>query len=286
MASLRSIKRKIKSVKSIQQITYAMKMVSSIRLKYAKDKLAGAQPYSENLKKICGRIIAKTAGDPGQGGQHPLVKQGRPGRLLLIVVSGDRGLCGSFNAAIVKKAIELVRNSGEVKIDVIAVGRKVRSALLFQKIDTISGYEIANMRYSDAEAVALDAMNLYSQGVYEAVHVLYSQFKSVLRHPVAVENFLPVDMSGLSSKEKAGDCIFEPAPEKLLPMLIPAYVKSRLYSILLESVASENAARMMAMDSATKNADEVIKDMTLKSNKIRQEKITQELSEITSGSNF
>lgn len=283
MASMRDIKRRKGSIQSTQQITKAMKLVSTVKLQRAKSNAERSQAYFQSMFQTVNSILAKT-----RGLEHPYLQESESQKKAVIVMTSNRGLAGGYNSNISK----LVMNSGLSKEDVLvyAVGRKGKENL--QR----NGYKIEE-DWSDIaeEPVYADAMQLgkvllqkFADGEIGEIYLAYTKFKNTVSHEPTLMKLLPVDIPEENEDEKGASVAeaimnFEPEDEEALNLLIPKYVNSLIYGGLVESVASENGARMQAMDSATSNAEEMIGDLTLKYNRARQGSITQELTEIIAG---
>ncbi len=282
MATLRDIRRRISSVKSTQQITRAMKMVAAAKLRRAQERMQKARPYARSLDEMLGHVSAKV--DPSL---HPLLAVREPRKVAVVVMSGDRGLAGSFNTNIIRRAVNEVQSLRESGADVqmICVGRK--------------GYEFFNKRnypllahyisfFNDLDfAHAQDIVHLIS-GKYVAadldrVFLVYNEFKSVVQQKLVVQQLLPIVPRPPATEKYPADYLFEPEPVKLLDSLCPRYLNIEVWQALLESYAAELGARMSAMDAATENAQEVLEQLRLHYNKARQASITKELLDIVGG---
>ena len=294
MPSLIDLRRRIRAVKSTQQITKAMKTVAASRLRRAQDRIVGARPFARLMLRVLNELAARIDASP-----HPLlappVAPGAP--VLLFVVTADKGLCGSFNANILRRAAGYV---GEAERPVVlgCVGRKGRD--FFVRRDFEVRFELINifnaLKYDHAQAVAHAAVEQYTSGAVSRVDLVYNEFKSVIQQPVVVEPLLPIPRldeadagaDGPAAAPEAGvapgaDYLYEPSPAEIFDNLLPRHVETQVFRALLESAAAEHAARMTAMDAATRNADEMIGGLTLYMNKVRQATITRELIEVVSG---
>jgi len=295
MPSMKDIRRKISSTKNTQQITKAMKMVSAAKLRRAQTSIVAARPYAYKIHSVISKLVA--------GGEysHPLLttEPKSAGKILLVVLTSDRGLCGAFNGNIIKFADRFYKENKEKHeaIDFIFVGRKAND--YFKKrnvtvIETITN--LANeIKFSMALELSEKIMKDFEEGSYDKVVVVYNEFKSAISQKVISEQLLPVTpmsrmemAQSVEDGEKAdpeisGDYIFEPAPNLILSSLVPKHFAIQIYRAMLESVASEHGARMSAMDGATRNAGQMIRKLTLTYNKLRQAAITKELMEIVSG---
>jgi len=276
---LRQLRRRIKAVQSTQQICRAMKAVATAKMAKAQERVIAARPYSQYIKEVLGRLAA-AAGDA----RHPLLEVREPQKVCYVVITADRGLCGAFNANILRRALAEVQKWPDVSI--VAVGRKGRDFFRFR------GWKIAqqyvrlgeDIKIGHAKEIARYVMDSYARGEFDRVYLVYSQFINVLVQKPTVVQLLPVEppAEGETSRYRV-QYIFEPSPEAVLADLLPRYVESIVYHGLIESKASEHSARMTAMDAATKNAGEMIDRLTLRMNRIRQESITKELLDIVGG---
>lgn len=286
MASLLDIRRRIRAVKSTQQITKAMKAISASRLRRAQESMMGARPFASQMERVLGGLASQV-----DTSAHPLLTQrasDAPDRpTLIIVVSADKGLCGGFNTNIVKQAGEVITNAGTTGVSLGLVGKKGREFfgrrgydVRFELVDIF-----ANLKYAHAQAIAREAVTAFVEGEVDSVHVVYNEFKNVLQQQVVVNQVLPITplVPSDAGNERLPDYLYEPDPDQILDSLIPRHVEVQFYRALLESAAAEHAARLTAMEAATKNATEMIADLTLYMNKVRQAKITGEIIEIVSG---
>lgn len=288
MPNLIDIRRRIRSVKSTQQITKAMKMVAASKLRRSQERVIAARPYARTLgatlASVTGRIPPREDGSPA----HPLLAQREEKKVVLVVVTGDKGLCGAFNTNVNRAAGAFVREKKKagVEVSLVTLGRK---AVDFWKRRTVPVLEsrpglFQRFGYDTAAEIARSLAARFTGGEVDAVHVVYNEFKSVISQTVGVKRLLPIELDELGAGESGGtDYLFEPGPDVILGRLLPRHVEFQLFRILLESNAAENAARMTAMESATKNAGEMIDSLTLTYNRARQAKITKELIEIVSG---
>ena len=290
MANLKNLKDKIMSTKKTQQTTKAMKMVSAAKLRRAQDHIVNARPYARKLLDVIQRMALNTQIT------HPFLKKlslssDQKSKLLLVVLTSDRGLCGGFNNAICKYTEKFLNQQKDnyKKIDFIFVGRK--ASTYFKRRGFTAQKEILNLarniNYQLAADISENILDAYSSGECEKVHVIYNEFKSALAQDVVDEQILPVKQADLKDSNKGflSDFVFEPRIEDILDTLLKKHFAIQIYRCLQESVASEHGARMSAMENATKNAGEVISSLSLEYNKARQAKITTELIEITSGAN-
>jgi len=282
MASLKLIRQRIRSAKNIRQITRAMKLVAAARLKKAQDRVLEARPYADKLKEFMESISSG-----GSLPEHPLLeKRVEVKRVGLILVTAERGLAGSYNAAIIRKAADWMKESA-VPTDLIAVGKK--GALFFGKrggnIVHQQVIATAGVTYEDATEVTAKAVQMFTDGEVDAIYLCYSKFYSAIRQVPQITQMLPIEPPTADEAGAAGskDYEFEPSPDELLGILLPKYVQTLVFQALLESNASEHGARMTAMTSATDAAGKMIDSLTLKANRERQASITKEILEVVGG---
>lgn len=288
MASLKDIRARIDSTRNTQQITKAMKLVSAAKLRKAQMQIQNMRPYAQNLLKVIANIAVT------ERVSHPLLSQGEEiKKVLLVVVSSDRGLCGGFNAQVIRFTDQyLKQNKAQYEqVDTIFIGRRALDFFArrgVQPIEAILKLD-KDISYQLASGVAEKLMKKYLDGEYQEIRLIYNEFKSAISQKVVCETLLPVDLSkqSLSGSESTSafstDMIFEPSPEVMIDELLVKHFSMQVYRCMAESVASEHGARMSAMENATNNAKEVLAKLTLTYNKLRQEKITTELIEIVSG---
>jgi F-type H+-transporting ATPase subunit gamma len=286
MPSLIDIRRRVRAVKSTQQITKAMKMVSTSKLRRAQERIVRSRPFAHEMLRIFNDLASRV--DPSA---HPLL-QNDPlqARTLLIVITGDRGLAGSFNMNVVKTAMnqmaEVSDNPGR-DVALALVGRKGRD--FFQRRGFDVKYEevglFQNLKWSNAQMIARTAIDEFLGPDISQVFLVYNEFKSVISQRVVVEQLLPIPRLNEERSAALGnvDYLFEPTPDELLRVLLPFHVSVQIARALLESAAAEHAARMQAMDSATRNAKDMVDRLTLYMNKVRQAAITREIIEVVSG---
>jgi F-type H+-transporting ATPase subunit gamma len=300
MATLLDFRRRIRSVKSSQQITRAMKFVAAARLRRAQEAALAARPYARELARLLRSIMSRI-----QDVTHPLMEKREEKNVLAIVMTGERGLAGAFNANILRKANEFFRANKAKKVVTVPVGKKGRDSL--KKAGFVFAGEFVNVlarvEFKTAKEIANLATELYAKGEIDAVYIIFSEFKSVMATNLTVEKLLPIEKMEEADEAKVNshgdgaksasdqssvqiDYIYEQPPEHILGKLLPRYVETQILRAMLESSASEYAARMTAMEAATKNAGEVIEALTLRMNKVRQSAITTEIIEIVSGANY
>jgi F-type H+-transporting ATPase subunit gamma len=282
------IKRRIRSVKNTQQITRAMKFVAAARLRRAQERAFAARPYARAISRV-----VRSAALRVPEGAHALLRRPPEKRILLVAVSGERGLCGAFNANVIRRTLEFLREHAEQDPAIIVLGRKIRDAMRKQRRKIIAEHVDVTSRPDPAVAaeIAKDVMALYERGEVDAVYIVFNEFKSVLSQNLKLEKLLPIEpdqaLAGEESADKSKEVpieyLFEQPPAELFGRLLPRYVQVQIYRALAESAAAEHAARMTAMDSATNNAGELIDQLTLYMNKVRQAAITKEIIEVVSG---
>jgi len=280
MPSLIDIRRRIRSVRNTQQITKAMKMVSAAKLRRAQDRVIASRPYGAELRALLADVAAGAAGDE-RVAEHPLLARRPEERLQLVLITSDKGLAGAFNANLIKAAQRFAAERRPASTTFELIGRKGRDFFRKRGV-TITGEHLglAKVQYLDAATIARTLMERFQNQEIDALYVLYNEFKSVLAQKVTLTQVLPIELP-----QQAGpvDFIFEQPPLQMLETLLPRYVESEVYRALLESAAAEHAARMTAMDAATSNAAEMIDNLTLYMNRVRQASITKEIIEVVSG---
>jgi F-type H+-transporting ATPase subunit gamma len=280
MATLLDIRRRIRSVRSTQQITRAMKMVAAARLRRAQDSIFNARPYANQMLTLLASLAART-----EQRAHPLLAERPVEKVLLVLITADRGLCGAFNANLIRAAQDYLEERGDKEVSIVAVGRKGRDAVRKRPLKMVAEHInlFGHLEFSHAQQVAREIINLYTEQKVDAVDFLYNEFKSIMTQRVRVERYLPIKPVQPAAGEALIDYIYEqPAPE-ILNALLPRYVEVEVYRALLESQAAELASRMTAMDAATNNAAELIDSLTLHLNRVRQAAITREIIEVVSG---
>lgn len=302
MPSLLDIRRRIRAVKSTQQITKAMKMVAASKLRRAQERIQQARPFAIQMLRVLNSLATRV--DPAA---HPLLDERRTplagGRTLLFVITADRGLCGSFNTNVIKSSGTFIAESRDREVALGLVGRRGRD--FFGRRGFQVRYEqinlFATLKFADAQSIAKAAMEAFGGGEVDGVYLVYNEFKSVLNQRVVVERLLPIPRGAFSGEPQGGvettgttpavaaqhappvDYLYEPTPEELFKTLLPSHVEVQVFRALLESAAAEHAARMTAMDAATRNSAEMIEGLTLYMNKVRQAAITREIIEVVSG---
>jgi F-type H+-transporting ATPase subunit gamma len=292
MPSLIDLRRRIRAVKSTQQITKAMKMIAASRLKRAQDRVVSARPFAQRMLTVLNGLVSRVEPDA-----HPLLQMPdqTTGRPLLIVITADRGLCGSFNSNVIKAAGQFITTDAQGReVALGLIGRKGRDFFKRRGFDV--RYEAAGifqkLTFGDAAKIADAAIEEFTSGGASSVYLVYNEFKSVMSQKLVVERLLPIPRfeptagtpaPGGAGVGGAGDYIFEPGPEEIFTTLLPRHVQVQVYRALLESNAAFFAAQMTAMDAATRNSSEMIDNLTLYMNKVRQAAITREIIEVVSG---
>ena len=280
MASMRDIKRRKSSIQSTQQITKAMKLVSTVKLQKARNRAEATNPYFNYMYKTVSSMLAKSGTI-----DHPYLRGGQSNKKAVVVITSNRGLAGGYNSNIVK----LITGGDFVKedLDIYAVGGKGAEALSRRGYNIVeNASEIMEApTYSDAAALCNKVLDAFTKGEVGEIYLAYTHFKNTVSQEPKLIKLLPVEIDPAETDDSNVLMNYEPNEEEALNMIIPKYVTSLFYGALVEAVASENGARMQAMDSATSNAEEMISDLSLKYNRARQGSITQELTEIIAGVN-
>jgi F-type H+-transporting ATPase subunit gamma len=299
MPSLKSIRTQIASKKSTQKITRAMKLVSAARLRGAQDAIVAARPYANALVEVIAQVASRAGAEA-----HPLLERRAPARVTLVPITSDRGLAGGFNANIIRAVQKFISERSNERVDdrsgalpaievsLVIVGKKGRDYYRRRKITVKHELPAATGATADelARQVASIVVDAFVNGQTDCVYLVYNEFKSAVQQRVVVEPLLPVTRAQVTpggaptaTETTPIDFLYEPSKKELLDVLLPQFIQSQVHRALLESVASEFGARMTAMESATNNAKEMIADLTLKYNRVRQAAITKELMEIVSG---
>jgi F-type H+-transporting ATPase subunit gamma len=289
MPSLIDIRRRIRAVKSTQQITKAMKMVAASKLRRSQERIFNARPYAREMQRVLSGLAARV--DPTA---HPLLdyrsppEAGAVSRTLLFIVTADKGLCGSFNTNVIKAASTLIVSSEDRPIILGLVGRKGRDFFRRRGLEIV--YEQVGLfqalKYADAQQIARAAIEEFTAKSVDRVLLVYNEFKSAIQQRVVIEDLLPIPRAAVTDAGGSSariDYLYEPAPQEIFNQLLPRYVETQVYRALLESNAAFFAAQMTAMDTANKNATEMISQLTLYMNKVRQAAITREIIEVVSG---
>ncbi len=293
MANLLDIRRRIKSVKNTQQITKAMKMMSAARLKRAQDAVVTARPFAGKMTEVLGELAART----DENFHHPLLDQRGDQRYLLVLITADKGLCGAFNTNLIKAAQAFISENEGKHFEMLPIGRKGRDFFRRRNVELVNEYigltGKGHVEYGEAVEVAREIIKRFTEDEeLDKVFIIFNEFRSVLQQRVIVEQLLPVSRAAEETEDEGGaqaraqttiDYIYEQEPAEIFSRLLPRLVETQIFRALLESVASEHGSRMTAMDSASKNAGELISTLTLNMNRIRQAAITNEIIEVVSG---
>jgi F-type H+-transporting ATPase subunit gamma len=280
MANVRDIRRRIRSAKNIQQITRAMKFVSAARLRKAQERVIAARPYAQQMLSVLNSLATRV---PERS--HPLLARRDGHRIELVVITADKGLCGAYNTNVIRHALEFIAEHADAPVDLNILGRRGRD--FFRRRSYSVRQEAINVlqkpSFADAAAIARDIIEEFVQEKKDLVWLLYNEFKSVVQQRVIVEPLLPIKKLAGMEEAHLIEYLYDEPAEKIFNNLLPRHVESQVFRALLEAAASEQGARMTAMDAATKNATEMIDSLTLYANKVRQAGITKELIEVVSG---
>ncbi|MCY4627026.1 MAG: ATP synthase F1 subunit gamma [Acidobacteria bacterium] len=288
MPTLLELRRRTRSVRNTEQITRAMKMVATARLRRAQEAIVSARPFAARILEVLNSVVvgAKTE-------SPPLLRERPPRRVEVVVITSDRGLCGSFNTNVLKRCEILLKSLSDNEVGVRAVGRKGKDHFRRRGVRLVDPLEdiFRALGYEHARAIAAPLMERYHREDPEdpegldAIYLVFNEFKNILRQDVRVERLLPLERLDLSSSDgaPAREFFYEPTEGEIFSELLPRHVEYQIWRALLESVAAEQAARMTAMDNATKNASELIADLTLTMNRVRQAAITKEILEVVGG---
>ena len=287
MATLREIRTRIRTVRNIEKITRAMKLVAAARLKRAQGRVEAARPYAERMEQMLRRLSAA-----GATTEHPLLQVREERNVAALVLTSDRGLCGSYNTNLLRQAIQFLRARDPESIRLILMGRKGERFFRRHPYPVLESHMLgsgADLSFADVQPIAQTLRRLFESGEVDAVYVIYQRFQTAMTQVPTVLPLLPLKPVQASETEVAqmevlaGEMIFEPAPDELLGRLLPRYVDTQVFRTLAEAIASEHGARMTSMSAATENAGEMISTLTLSLNRARQAAITREIAEIVSG---
>lgn len=281
MPSILDLRRRIRSVKNTQQITRAMKMVAAARLRRAQERVLNARPYAKQMRQFLSSLAART-----EDRSHPLLAERPVHRVLLVLVTADRGLCGAFNANLIRTGQKYLLEHRDQEVQMMAAGRKGRDFFRRRSVKMVAEYASLFQRrveYAGAQKLAAQIIDLYANQSVDAVDLIYHEFKSLLAPNLVVARLLPVKTEEPAPGETLVDYIYEQPPAEIFARLLPRYVEAEVYRALIESQAAEFASKMTAMDTATNNAKDLIDSLTLYLNRVRQAAITKEIIEIVSG---
>jgi F-type H+-transporting ATPase subunit gamma len=290
MPTLLDFRRRIRSVKNTQQITRAMKFIAAARLRRAQEMAVSLRPYASGIREVLASAMSRIENPE----QFPMLAERPEERILVLVASGERGLCGAFNANVLRRAFEFLRDHKDKSLEVITIAKKSRDAFRKRPWKIAAEYVDITTKadLGKAREIAAEVMKLYEAGQADSVYLIYNEFKNVMAQTLRVEKLLPLDRSALAAHDKSAppassadavDYIYEQPAAEIFNKLVPRYVEMQIYRMLAETSAAEHAARMTAMDSATSNASDVIDALTLHMNKVRQAAITREIIEVVSG---
>ena len=287
MATPRQIRGRIRTAKNIQQITKAMKMVAAARLRRAQEAVGAARPYAEKI-----RAVMQSLGTGGtEGLQHPLLRRsdGEPANIGVILITGDRGLCGAYNSTVIRRANDLIKPFGPSHAKLVCIGKKGATFFKRRGFNVVAEHLVpaTGISFSEAQVLSRTGRELFANGEIDVLYLIYTQFFSAMTQRPQTLTVLPIQPPTADETSDAPqqpvDYIFEPDPEVILASLLPRYVDTQVYQAIIESVASEHGARMTSMSSATDNAGKMISSLTLSLNRARQATITKEIAEIVGG---
>ncbi len=283
MPSLIDLRRRIRSVKNTQQITKAMKMVSAAKLRRAQEKVLAARPYSSVLREMMASILGNEPED-SPALAHPLLARRKEDRILVLLLSGDKGLCGAFNSNVIRRSQQFLAERSSAEVEMELIGRKGRDFYRRRNV-SIAGEWINifnNIDFPTCRKISDNVISRFTRREVDAVYLIFNEFKSVMRQTLIVDRLLPVQVDTAEGGGSFEYLYEQPAPE-IFRTLLPRYVDVAVYQAMIESAAAEHAARMTAMDAATRNAEEMIDKLTLHMNRVRQASITNEIIEVVSG---
>jgi F-type H+-transporting ATPase subunit gamma len=281
MLGMREIRRRIRSVNSIQQITRAMQMVAVSRLKRAEERLHSARPYAEKIQELMESLAPSLPQI-----EHPLLAKREPRRIALVLITSDKGLCGAFNANIIQYAHRFIEEHSDKEIKLFLVGKKGHD-FFGRRSNSIEYYlpQVSrDISPQEVKEISNSFVQGFEQGLHDEVYLFYTQFRTVMNTIPTQTKLLPIESPGAESQQGAAEPIYEPSAEEIMNELLPRYIEAQIYKGLVESSASEHASRMVSMKNATDNAEEMIRTLTLSYNKARQASITKEIIEVTTAS--
>lgn len=283
MPNILDLRRRIRSVRNMRQITRAMKMVAGARLRRAQERVVAARPYANEIRTVLESVAARV--DSSEQNLNPLLAVRPVRKVLLVLVTADAGLCGAFNSNLIRAAHSYLNQHVNEEVSLVTVGRKGRDHFR-KKSGLIIGERVnffSKLSFADARAITEQVIDLYSRGKVDAVDFLYNEFKSIMTQRLTVERYFPIPPMKPPEGQFLVDYIYEQPPAEIFSHLLPRYIESQVYRALLESQAAELAAKTTAMDAATRNASDMIDSLTLYMNRVRQATITKEIIEIVSG---
>ena len=278
MANLKDIRDRIKSVKSIQKVTKAMKMVAAAKMRRAQENMEKARPYNQRLVEIIQHLLPSV-----ERSMLPLLEVREVKRIAYVVVTSDRGLAGSFNSSILRKAHNDIDEFGKQNVDIFCIGKKAKDYFKSRKYNIISSYSDfwSDLNFNQSMKIGSTIVNHFLDLSVDEIRVTYNEFVNVATQATVSEKLLPIELN--DDELSHTDFLYEPSKDRIVKSLIPRYLNAQVWKYLLESYASEQAARMVAMENATTNSEDMIKNLTLEFNKVRQAAITTEMLEIVSG---
>lgn len=287
MATMREIRTRIKTVKNIEKITRAMKLVAAARLKRAQGRVEAARPYAEMMEQMMRRLAAA-----GAAIEHPLLEVREENNIAVLVISSDRGLCGSYNTNLFRVAMQFLRQREPSTVKLVVLGRKAQQFFRRQPYQIVDAQMLgsgASLSFADVQPIVTTLRRMFESGEVDGVYVVYQKFRSAMSQTPTVLPLLPLKPPEEAvehvqeTEARGGEMLFEPSADALLGQLLPRYVDTQVFRTVAEAIASEHGARMTSMSAATENAGEMIKTLTLTLNRARQAAITKEISEIVSG---
>jgi F-type H+-transporting ATPase subunit gamma len=279
MAKTQDLKRRIRSVRNTMQLTKAMKMVAASKLRRAQERILKARPYAHRTLRVLRSLAARTEPE-----HHPLLATREDRHIELVVITADRGLCGGFNAGVIRTAVSFAERQSGRDVNVNAVGKK-GADFLRSRYSMVDRWDdvFRQVEFAKAREIAATLMRRYIDRDTDGIYLVYNEFKSAIQAKPTVQQLLPVEPEQFEKGQTPRDYLYEPSPQALFDALLPHYVENQMFHAMLESAAAEHAARMTAMDSASKNAGELIESLTLTMNRVRQAAITTEIIEVVSG---
>ncbi len=280
MPALIDIRRRIRSVKNTQQITKAMKMVSAAKLRRAQEAMFAARPYARKMLEVLESLASRA-----QPEVHPLLQERSERKLLLVVITADKGLCGGFNANLLRAAARFLEEKKAKEVSLELLGRRGRDFFKRRRFRIHAEHVGLPQppQFAFAQSLAKSFIDGFGSGAFDHVYLLYNEFRSVIQQRIVVQRLLPLERRSIHDRAPATGYLYEPGPEAIFAELLPKHVETQVWRALLESAAAEHGARMAAMDAATSNASEMIDRLTLYMNKVRQAAITKEIIEVVSG---
>ena len=286
MATMREIRTRLRTVRNIEKITRAMKLVAAARLKRAQDRVSAARPYAERMEQMMRRLS-----DAGAQVSHPLLEVREEKNIAVLVITSDRGMCGSYNTNLLRLATQFLRPRDPENVKLLLLGRKGQQFFRRTRYPIVDAQPLgsgATLAFSDVQPVVRTLRTMFESGEVDAVYVIYQRFRSAMTQIPTVLSLLPLkppdaDETAPAETSAGGEMIFEPEPENLLGRLLPRYVDTQVFRAVAESIASEHGARMTSMSAATENAGQMIDSLTLTLNRARQAAITKEIAEIVGG---